>query len=82
MGMIKKKCHLTKLPFDNVFDKVILSTFKVVSESYNTVPVMLINIPIRIIKHSFIKNRKLMTSISKAEKYWRNTFIHFRRSLV
>lgn len=78
----KKKCHLTKLPFDNVFDKVILSTFKVVSESYNTAPVMLINIPIRIIKHSFIKNRKLMTNISKAEKYWRNTFIHFRRSLV
>ena len=73
---------MTKLSFDNVFDKIILSRFKVVSESYNTVPVMLINIPIRIIKHSFIKNRKLMTNISKAEKYWRNTFIHFRRSLV
>ena len=23
-----------------------------------------------------------MTKISKAKKYWRNTFIHFRRSLV
>ena len=23
-----------------------------------------------------------MTKISKANKYWRNTFIHFRRSLV
>ena len=79
--MTKIKCTLSQKNAI-VFDKIIFSRFEVVSERYNTVPVMLINIPIRIIKHSFLKKRKLMTKISKAKKYWRNTLIHFRRSLV
>lgn len=53
--MIKIKCTLSKKKNAIVFDKIILSRFKVVSESYNPVPVMLINIPIRIIKHSLLK---------------------------
>lgn len=55
--MIKIKCTLSKKNAI-VFDKIIFSRFEVVSERYNTVPVMLINIPIRIIKHSFLKKKK------------------------
>ena len=55
--MIKIKCTLSKKNAI-AFDKIIFSRFEVVSERYNTVPVMLINIPIRIIKHSFLKKKK------------------------
>ena len=54
MEWSKLSVHFTKKN-TIVSDKIILPAFKVMSESYNTVPGMLINIPIRIIKHLFLK---------------------------
>lgn len=52
--MVKIKCTFYK---ENtiVFDKILLPGFKAMSENYNIVSGMLINILIRMIKHSFPK---------------------------
>lgn len=48
-----------------------------------TIPGMLMNILIRIIKNSFLKKYQNDNKISKATKYWRkNKHISFSRSLV
>lgn len=65
-----------------VLDKIILPGLKIMFENC-TIPGMLMNILIRIIKNSFLKKYQNDNKISKATKYWRkNKHISFSRSLV